>query len=294
MSWTTWDFEPLPLVAAAVALVLFAGGFLRLRRRAGARYADGWRVPLFVLALALATVPVISPLDQAGDEYLLSAHMLQHALLGDAAPALALVALRGPLLFFVLPASVLRVLGHRPLLRGALALLLRPRVSLASWALVIGAWHVPAAYDYALRHQGVHDVEHLSFLVVGLLVWAQLVEPAPHHRLGPSLRLGCMVAMLAFALALGGLLLAAPPLYPAYAHLSVRLFGIGPALDQYLAGLVMIGEQVGSLTLCFACLLPALRREVAPAKAHAQSVCATPVSGSIGATPTTRFRTRSD
>jgi hypothetical protein len=45
-----------------------------------------------------------------------------------------------------------------------------------------------------------------------------------------------MVAMLAFALALGGLLLAAPPLYPAYAHQSVRLFGIGPALDQYLAG----------------------------------------------------------
>jgi len=100
MSWTTWNFEPLPLAAAAVALILFAGGFLRLRRRAGARYADGWRVPLFVLALALATVPVISPLDQAGDEYLLSAHMLQHVLLGDAAPALALVALWRPAALF--------------------------------------------------------------------------------------------------------------------------------------------------------------------------------------------------
>jgi len=69
-----------------------------------------------------------------------------------------------------------------------------------------------------------------------------------------------MVAILAFALALGGFLLAAPPLYPAYAHQSVRRFGIGPALDQYLAGLVMIGEQVGSLTLCFAFLLPAASR----------------------------------
>src|SRR2546421_3736947 len=182
MSWTTWDLAQLPVVAAAVALALFVRGFLRLRRHGGARHADGWRVLLIVLALALATLPLVSPLDQAGDEYLLSAHMLQHVLLGDAAPALALVALRGPLLFFVLPASVLRVLGHQRLLRGTLAFLLRPSVSLAVWALVIGAWHIPAAYDYALGHQAVHDVEHLSFLTVGLLVWAQLVDPA--HRLG--------------------------------------------------------------------------------------------------------------
>jgi len=75
-----------------------------------------------------------------------------------------------------------------------------------------------------------------------------------------------MVAMLAFALALGGLLLAAPPLYPAYAHQSVRLFGIGPALDQYLAGLVMIGEQVASLTLCFVFLLPTFRQQASLAE----------------------------
>jgi len=261
MSWTTWDLAPLPVVAAAVALALFVRGFLRLRRHGGARYADGWRVPLFMLAVSLATLSLVSPLDRAGDEFLLAAHMLQHVLLGDAAPALALVALRGPLLFFVLPAPILRLLGHRRLLRGTLAFLLRPSVSLAVWALVIGAWHIPAAYDYALRHQAVHDVEHLSFLTVGLLVWAQLVNPAHRHRLRPSQRLGCMVAMLAFALALGGILVATPPLYPAYAEQSVRLFGISPALDQRLAGLVMIGEQVASLALCFAFLLPALRHE---------------------------------
>ena len=77
--------------------------------------------------------------------------------------------------------------------------------------------------------------------------------------------------MLAFALALGGLLLAAPPLYPACADQSVRLFGISPALDQYLAGLVMIGEQVGSLALCFAFLLPALRLE-APSRTLCNTV----------------------
>src|SRR2546427_3814879 len=98
MSWTTCDLARLPVVAAAVALALFAGGLLRLRRRAGARYADGWRGPLFVLAVALATLPVISPLDQAGDEYPLSPHLVQHVPLREAPPAPPPVALRGPLL----------------------------------------------------------------------------------------------------------------------------------------------------------------------------------------------------
>ena len=48
---------------------------------------------------------------------------------------------------------------------------------------MIAAWHVPAAYDYTLTHQVVHDVEHLSFVVVGLLVWIQLVDPARRREL---------------------------------------------------------------------------------------------------------------
>jgi hypothetical protein len=99
------DLAPVPLAGAGITLALFARGFLRLRRRGGAGYVDRWRVALIVLALALATLPLVSPLDQAGDDYLLSAHMLQHVLLGDAAPALALVALRGPLLFCLRPGS---------------------------------------------------------------------------------------------------------------------------------------------------------------------------------------------
>jgi len=154
-----------------------------------------------------------------------------------------------------------RRLGRSRSLRGALAFLLRPSVSLAAWALVIGAWHVPSVYDYALAHETVHDFEHLSFVLVGLLVWTQLVDPARRYRLRPSQRLGCMVAMLAFTLALGGLLLATGPVYPTYAHQATRLFGISPAGDQHLAGLVMIVEQISSLTLCAVFLLPTLRRQ---------------------------------
>ena len=73
-------------------------------------------------------IPLVSPLDELGDRYLLSAHMLQHMLIGDAAPALILVAVRGPLLLFVIPTALLPTLGtFEAHLKKAANWLLRPR-----------------------------------------------------------------------------------------------------------------------------------------------------------------------
>src|SRR6185312_3207647 len=110
------------------------------------------------------------------------AHMLEHVLIGDAAPALLLVAVRGPLLVFFLPSAALGPIARLRPLRALVALMLRPGVSLGAWVLAFGAWHVPAAYDAALAHPVLHDVEHLSFVLAGVLVWAQLVDPARRGR----------------------------------------------------------------------------------------------------------------
>jgi putative membrane protein len=254
MNWTTWEPAPPVLGGAGLMLLLFTYAFVRLRRRGCRQHATWSRAALFAVAITVGTLALVSALDEAGDSYLLSAHMLQHVLIADAAPALALVALRAPLLFFMLPRQGLRRLARLRPLRRALAFLLRPRVSLAAWMLVIAAWHVPAAYDYALTTQTVHDLEHLSFIAVGLLAWTQLVDPARHNSYRE--RLGCMAAMGAFTLGLGAALMAAPPLYPSYAHQSVRLFGLAPARDQELAGLLMIAEQFTALGVCAWLLLP--------------------------------------
>ena len=42
---------------------------------------------------------------------------------------------------------------------------------------VIWAWHIPAAYDLALRHPAVHVLEHISFLIAGALYWWHLLSP---------------------------------------------------------------------------------------------------------------------
>src|SRR2546423_1295484 len=73
---------------------------------------------------------------------------------------------------------LLRGLARIGPLRALLSFLLRPRVSLGVWAAVIAAWHVPAAYDYTLVNQAVHDLEHATFVLAGFLVWSQLVDPA--------------------------------------------------------------------------------------------------------------------
>jgi cytochrome c oxidase assembly factor CtaG len=250
-----WDPAPIVLVGAGLTLWFFVRAFGRLRRRGRADHADWTRLFLFIVALGIGTLALVSPLDEVGDSYLLSGHMLQHVLVGDVAPALALVALRGPLLFFLLPGDVLRPISRMHRLRRLLAFLLRPRVSLAIWMLVIAGWHVPAAYDLALRHQALHDLEHLSFIVAGLLVWTQIVDPARRRRLRPSQRVGYMLALCgAGALLAAVLVFSSTPLYPAYAGEAPRLLGLSALRDQQLAGIVMVAEQLLTLGIC-ACFL---------------------------------------
>jgi putative membrane protein len=268
---TAWDPAPGVAAAAVVALLLFAHGFVRLRRRGRADHAGWGRLALFLAGLACASLPLVSPLDTAGDHYLLSGHMLQHVLVGDAAPALLLLALRGPLLFFFVPVSVLRPSARLVPLRALLGYLLRPRVSFTAWALVIAAWHVPPAYDFALRHQSVHNLEHATFVLVGLLVWAQLVDPARRGALSLPGRLALAGALFAVGQVLSDILLFAPSaLYPAYADQPARLFELSPLEDQQLAGLVMMVEQMLTLGTCALLLFQPLWRSFARSAVRAR------------------------
>ena len=252
---SSWEAPPVVLIAAAVALALFVQAFVRLRRRSPG-HAPWTRAALFATGLALLVLPLVSPLDHLGDEELLSAHMLQHVLIGDAAVALLLVALRGPLLFFLLPPPVLRPLAAFRPLRALLALLAVPLVALGLWTISLYVWHVPTVYDYAAAHPLVHDLEHLSFVFTGILVWTQLVDPARHGRLRRPQRILFALAMLVLAQPVVDVLLfSSSPQYARYADPANRLFGISPLTDQRLAGAVMMVEQLLTVGTCVAFLL---------------------------------------
>jgi putative membrane protein len=242
-----WHVHVLPVVFVIAALALFVPAFARTRRLRPA--AAPWtRAALFAAGLTVMAVPLMSPLNRAGEHYLLSAHMLEHVLLADAGPALLVLAVRGPLARSVLPWSVPGVL-------------LRPRVALAAWVAVIGVWHVPALYDRALTHPWLHDLEHVSFVCIGLLVWTQMIDPAGGGRLRLPGRLAFTVAVFFAGQVLSdALVFSFHAYYPAYADQRARLFGISPLADQRAAGLVMAAEQLLTLGTCFVILLRRLRR----------------------------------
>ena len=242
----------IPVIAAVVAALLFARAVVRLRRRGRADLAGWDRVALFAAGLAVTVFALVGPLDRIADEKLLSAHMAQHVLIGDLGPALMVTALRGPLLVFFLPAPVLAPLARNARVRAVLGTLLRPRVAFGLWAANLAIWHVPYLYDLALRHQWLHNFEHVCWMFSGILVWTLLVDPGSHRRLSVGGRVALAAAMFAAGQILTDVLVFSfTPLYPAYDG----AYGVSALTDQQLAGIVMMVEQLLTLGTCVALLL---------------------------------------
>jgi cytochrome c oxidase assembly factor CtaG len=243
-----------------VVLLFFLQGWRRLHARRP-ELAPWTRIPVFCSGLAIVVLGIVSPLDAVAEDYLQSAHMLQHVLIADLGVALALVAVRGPLSMFFLPRDLLAPLARARPVRSSLSSLLRPRVAVPLWVVTLAAWHIPAAYEAALRHPEVHRLEHLSFVLVGALVWTLLIDPAGHGRLTVIGRIG-----LAAVLFWIGQLLSYPfvfgfePYYDVYADQPERLFGLSALTDQKLAGVVMMVEQAVTLGVALYVLVRMARR----------------------------------
>jgi cytochrome c oxidase assembly factor CtaG len=262
--WRAWSPDILVLAASALALTFFVLGWWRLRRRRK-ELAPWSRLALFAAGVGAILVGIVSPLDAIAEEYLQSAHMLQHVLIADVGVALIVVALRGPLSVFFLPPRLLAPLARRGSLRALLAFLLRPVVAIPLWLVVLVAWHLPPLYEAALRHPLPHRVQHLSFVVVGLLVWTLIIDPTRHGRLTIGERAG-LVALLFWIGQLMSyvMVFSTAPFYDIYADAPRRLLGLSPLTDQKLAGVVMMIEQLVVFGLAFALLLRQARRTEEP------------------------------
>lgn len=213
--------------AAALALALYAQGFVRLRRRRRER-APVWAAVCFTAGVAVGVAALVSPLDRLAEEHSLTAHMVQHLLLGDVTPLLVAGGLAGPLIVFAVPAGVLRVVGRLRWLR----LFGRAPVALGLWVAAVYAWHVPRLYDAATGNGAVHVAEHVSFVAAGLLVWLQVLDS--HGSPGRRATFASLVLLAGMPLA--EVLIASGPIYPHYPS----------AAGQLHAGLAMMAEQIAT------------------------------------------------
>jgi cytochrome c oxidase assembly factor CtaG len=246
-----------PLLLVALALGLHIAGERRavalLRRPRGRRAR--WRSCSFYAGLLTIVVALKGPIDNYADQ-LFWVHMIQHVLLLTVAAPLIVLGAPWNSLWRPLPLdfrrAVARGLAHARWgapLRAVGRALRSPTGAWLAFSINLIVWHIPVAFDLTLRHLWIHACEHTTFLVFGVLLWAQVIESPP---LRMKLRIDHRVYYILSSSAVGWVLslvlaFATHPLYPVYAHLLNRPGGISALGDQQLAAGVMLVP--GSLTM---------------------------------------------
>jgi len=231
----SWTFEPGVLTLVAAAGFVYLRRFRAVRAASGTLALSGWRAASFLAGLACVLVALVSPVDRLADQ-ILTMHMVQHLLLLDVAPVLCILGLTRVLLRPVTRRA-------QPVERRA-GILGHPVFAAVLYVATMWAWHVPALYDAALEHGGVHVLEHLCFAIAGGLYWWHLLGPIRStHRLSGLGPIGYMVSTRILVGLLGiGLTFSPDALYAFYEHQS-RYWGLSASTDQAVAGLVMALEQ---------------------------------------------------
>jgi putative membrane protein len=244
---------PLPLADAPVqtvglpVVVLLSWIPYHLRARtlaAQRRPVPTWRQGCYAAGLLVLELSVSPPVHTLSDQ-LLVAHMAEHLLIGDIAALLVVLGMTGPMLAPLLRNRVLsplRVLTH-------------PVVAIVVWAVNFYAWHIPALYQGALRHDALHALEHATFLAFGIAVWMALLGPLPKPRwFSNAARLVYIVAVRLIGTVLANVMIfSGTVIYPYYGPGDAH-WHLSPIADQVAAGGLMMVEE-SLLTIGLFCWL---------------------------------------
>jgi putative membrane protein len=249
-----WTLQIGPIAALAAGAFVYVRRFRTARREAGGRGAGPLQAAAFASAMVVLAIALISPLDGLGEDYLFSAHMAQHILLGDIGPLLVLLSLSR----VIMRPATRRLHGVERRL-GPLA---SPVAFIVLWLGLVYFWHIPALYGAAIDHAPVHALEHVTFFTAGTLVWWPLIQPVPmRHRLTGIGPLAYIFSAKVGLAALGIYLTWSTSL--AYDHYGQvpRIWGLSPIEDQNAGGAMMMVEQSVLLVLVLVVLFARMLRQ---------------------------------
>jgi len=221
-----WAVPPVEVAAILVVAALYA---LRVRRSPG--LVVGWRQACFAGGIAVLLVAVCSPLGGVAQQGLLSAHMLQHTLIGAVAPLLLLLGM---------PRAFLEPLLS-PAWRRRLERVQHPVVAFPLWVVGTIIWLLPAVHHEVLGSPPLWILQQASFLALGLVLWAPIVEslPAPHW-FSTGWKCGYMVGVWVVGLSIANVYwFSGTPFYDSHAA-AAEAWGFAPLEDQANAGTVMM------------------------------------------------------
>jgi len=226
LSWWRWSVHPSTAIGISALGALYIWGSRRLQREPSAAQRS-----FFFSGLLLMFASLNGPIHDLSDDYLFSAHMVQHLLLTLAVP---------PLLLAGTPGWMLRPVLSRRRIAPVARFFTRAPIAFVAFNLVIAVWHLPAFYNAAMAHHSLHILEHLMFMAAAVLMWWPLLSQLPEFpRLAyPGQMLYSFLMSIPMSIVAIYIAMADHVLYPAYSA-APRVLPLSPLEDQLLGALIM-------------------------------------------------------
>lgn len=235
ISTDPWRFQWHPEVWALV--VFFTGAFVYMVRVIGPRAVPVGEqavtrknIYAFVAAMVMMWVASDWPLHDISEEYLYSAHMLQHMMLSYFLPPLALLAT---------PPWLLRVIVGDGGAYRVVRFLTKPVIAGVLFNLVVMVTHVPLVVNASLANGPLHYTLHFVVVMLSLLMWMPVVGPFHELHISPLGKCAYLfLQSIIPTVPAAWLTFADGAVYTEY-DIPVRVFGWSVSEDQELAGAVM-------------------------------------------------------
>jgi len=235
VSTEPWKFQWHPEVWILVGFLV--GAYVYMIKAIGPKAVPDGVPPVtrknkiaFGAAMVMLWVSSDWPIHDIAEEYLYSAHMLQHMALSFFLPPLALMAT---------PTWLMRVLVGDGRFYRVVTFMTKPVIAAVLFNMVIMVTHIPLMVNESVQSGPLHYSLHFAVVMSALLMWTPVVGPLPELQIGP---LGKCVYLffqsIVPTIPAAWLTFAEGTVYKAY-DVPVRVFGWSAAIDQQLAGAIM-------------------------------------------------------
>jgi putative membrane protein len=239
-NWYHWHLHADVLFVCALLVGAYWYATTQLRDViSDARRVRRSQAAVFVAGVVLLYAASSSPMHELSENYLVSAHMLQHLVYTMVVPPLLIAGV--PTWLYRAPlksASVFRVAR----------LITLPLVAFSVFNAVQLLTHLPSTVDLALNWHYFHLLVHVALVATALLMWWPVLSPIEElPRLSYPLQMAYLFVQSLLPAVLAAFITFSNGVFYDFYATTPRIWGLTPIEDQQFAGFVM--KILGSLIL---------------------------------------------
>jgi cytochrome c oxidase assembly factor CtaG len=241
-----WEFRPVVVLVLIPLVIIYLTGWFRIRSIRGGQthLATGWRLAAYLTGMGVLAAALMSPIDYLGGD-LFFMHMIQHKLTIMVAAPLIWLGNPFPIGVWGLPRTArlaaVDVFSQSSPVRTMVASVTQPILAFFIFLFVYLGWHDPGAYNSALTHSWVHDLQHITFFLAAMLFWWHVIGAAPriHATLSPWVAVAMLIGIIPFNAITGFAIANADSVIYTYYESIPRIWGYSALEDQAIGGVIM-------------------------------------------------------